>query len=400
MASNELSDLFSNLLTSPPFIRWLFAAASVIIVTLLVRWLLYRFIPPLLINRSPLWEDILDRHHFLHFLYLSVPGWLVSIIAEHSRGWNNWTATLVAKSANIFSIVMVTAAILSALAAYNEFYDQRYAFSKDVPIKTVVQAVDVLVVVFSFLLIVAIILNVPLLAMAGVFAVIAGIAYYLFKVPLLGFSASLQMSMNRMLAIGDWIEMPSANANGYVEDINLTSTKVRNRDNSLVNVPTYTFIESPFQNWQTTQSGQKRRVERHMYIDQRSIAFVTAEEKAQKTAVIETLYNELQPEARQNIGMEGVRPEDLRARDAVTNLELFMAYATMVIAGHPQTHSESDVYARQEAPSPQGLPVGLYFFTRAAAFVPFYAVQREIFSHMLAVLPDFDLRPYQIISSD
>ncbi|MFN2104832.1 MAG: mechanosensitive ion channel domain-containing protein, partial [Candidatus Promineifilaceae bacterium] len=245
MASNELSDLFSNLLTSPPFIRWLFAAASVIIVTLLVRWLLYRFIPPLLINRSPLWEDILDRHHFLHFLYLSVPGWLVSIIAEHSRGWNNWTATLVAKSANIFSIVMVTAAILSALAAYNEFYDQRYAFSKDVPIKTVVQAVDVLVVVFSLLLIVAIILNVPLLAMAGVFAVIAGIAYYLFKVPLLGFSASLQMSMNRMLAIGDWIEMPSANANGYVEDINLTSTKVRNRDNSLVNVPTYTFIESP-----------------------------------------------------------------------------------------------------------------------------------------------------------
>ena len=400
MASNELSDLFSNLLTSPPFIRWLFAAASVIIVTLLVRWLLYRFIPPLLINRSPLWEDILDRHHFLHFLYLSVPGWLVSIIAEHSRGWNNWTATLVAKSANIFSIVMVTAAILSALAAYNEFYDQRYAFSKDVPIKTVVQAVDVLVVVFSFLLIVAIILNVPLLAMAGVFAVIAGVAYYLFKVPLLGFSASLQMSMNRMLAIGDWIEMPSANANGYVEDINLTSTKVRNRDNSMVNVPTYTLIESPFQNWQTTQSEKKRRVERHMYIDQRSIAFAAEDEKAQKTAVIETLYDELPPQAQQNIGMEGMRPDDLRARDAVTNLELFMAYATMIIAGHPLTHSDADVYARQEAPSPQGLPVGLYFFTRAAEYMPYYAVQREIFSHMLAVLPDFDLKPYQIIGGD
>ena len=363
-----------------------------------MRQLLFRFIPPLIARQSPLWIDILEEHRVLHYFYLAVPGLLTATYSLLAPNLNPSLAIILYKAAIIYSIVMLTMGVISALRAYNDFYDQYYDFAKEVPIKTVIQTAVVLVVIFSILIIIAIFLDVPLLALAGVIMVIVSIAAYLFREPLLGFSASLQLSMNHMLAIGDWIEMDRFGANGVVEDINVTSTKIRNWDNAIVNIPTYTLIQNPFNNWKSMQSREARRIQQPIYIDQTSIAFLSQEQKSQKLAQIEELYETLTPEIRENSGFEGARPADLETRDQITNLELFMAYATQIIAGHPQTRADYSIYMRQQDPTPEGLPLETFFFTRATDFVPYHAVQREIFSHLLAVLPQFGLRPYQLIA--
>ncbi len=386
-----------DLVTSGPLLRLAIYAGIIILGTLLVRWLLFHFIPPLLASHSPLWAGILAKRRILHYLYLSVPGLLIAILVQFTPNLNVAVGKLVYKGAIIYSIVMLTMAIISALNAYNDYYDQHYEFAKQVPIKTAIQFAAVSVAILSGIIIIAFLLEVPLLAMAGVLAGIAAVIYYLFGDPLLGFSASLQLSANRMLGIGDWIEMDSHRADGVVQDINMTSTKVRNWDNAIVTIPTNQLIKKSFTNWRDMQHKDARQILRPIYLDQTSIAYASAEQKEALLTQISALYKALPEDAKQNAGMEGVTPEELRARKQLTNLELFMAYATQIIAGHTQTRTDYGIYVRQQAPTPQGLPVETFFFTRATEFVSYHAVQRDVFSNLLASLPQFELRPFQIM---
>ena len=389
-----------DIFAETPIFRNIIIIGIILLVTLLVRWLLSRFIPPLLTRQSPLWHDILVKYRVLNYLTLSVPGLLLAAFVQLTPDINPGLAEIVYKLALIYSIIMLTLALIDALLAYNDFYDQHYEFAREVPIKTVVQTAIVLIVIFVILVIIAILLGVPLLALAGVFAFIAAVAAYLFREPLLGFSASLQLSINHMLAIGDWIEMKKYNADGEVEDINVTSTKVRNRDNSIVNVPTSALIKESFQNWRMMQTTEARRVLRPIYLDQTSFEFIPPEVKAEKIGQIAGQYENLAQEIKKNMGLQGVTPQELNSRERLSNLELFMAHATYLVAGHPQTRADHNIYVRQQDPTPQGLPVEIVFFTRATDFVPYHAVQREIFSDLLTSLPEFGLRPYQLLAGN
>lgn len=372
---------------------------AILLITLLTNWLLNRFIPPLLARYSPLWTEILERRRVLHFIALTVPGLLVAGAAQIAPNLNPTIATVLYKSAFIYSIIMLSLAVASALYAYNDYYDQHYEFARDVPIKTVIQIGVVSVFVIGGLFIVAILLEVPFIALAGAVAALTAIAAFMFREPMLGLAASIQLSANHMVALGDWIEMPNYGVNGIVKDINITSVKVENWDNAIVNIPTYSLIQNSFTNWRNMQSKEARQIKQPIYIDQTSIAFPTEEQREALFDQVGELYEKL-PQARQkNRGMQGVTPGDLRKRERLTNLELYMAYATQIIASHPQTRNDSSIYVRQQAPSPQGLPVETFFFTKATDFVPYHAVRREIFSNLLAALPQFGLRPYQILDT-
>lgn len=381
------------------FVRILIGTGIVFLLTLVARWLIFRTIPPLLARHSPLWEDILEKRRVLQYLYLSVPGIIAAIVTQFSPDFHPTLSTVIYRVSVIYSIVMLMMTAVSAIYAYGDYYDQHYEFAKEVPIKPLIQSAVVLVIIFSILTIIAVSLGVSLLALAGVIVLIATILYYLFREPLLGFTASSQLFMNHMLGIGDWMEMERFGADGEVVDINVTSTKVRNWDNSIVNIPTNQLITNPFRNWQSMQSKEARRILRPIFIDQNSIAFVTEDQRESMLGLLAELYENLSGKVKQNEGLQGVTPADLQNRDQLTNLELYMAYATQIIAGHEQTRADYSIYVRQQEPSPQGLPVETFFFTRATDFVPYYAVQREIFSNLLAVLPQFELRPYQILDT-
>lgn len=384
----------------PTFVaRTALVVGAILFITLLVNWLLNRFIPPLMARQSPLWTDILTKRRVLHFIALTVPGLLVAGAVQIAPTLNPTIAKVLYKSAFIYSIIMLSLAAASALFAYNDYYDQHYDFARDVPIKTVIQIGVASVFVLGGLFIVAILLEVPLIALAGAVAALTAIAAFMFREPMLGLASSIQLSANHMVALGDWIEMPNYGVDGIVKDINITSVKVENWDNAIVNIPTYSLIQNSFTNWRSMQSKEARQIMRSIYIDQTSIAFLTEEQREALLDQISELYENM-PKARQkNRGMQGVTPDDLREREQLTNLELYMAYATQIIAAHSQTRTDYSIYVRQQAPSPQGLPVETYFFTRDTDFIPYHAVQREIFSNLLAVLPQFELRPYQILDT-
>ena len=370
---------------------------AILFFTLLANWLLNRFIPPLMARQSPLWTAILAKRRVLHFIALTVPGLLVAGAAQIAPNLNPTLATVLYKLAFIYSIIMLMLAAASALFAYNDYYDQHYEFARDVPIKTVIQIGVASVFVIGGLFIAAILLEVPLVALAGAVAALAAISAFMFREPMLGLASSIQLSANHMVALGDWIEMPNYGVDGIVEDINITSVKVENWDNATVNIPTYSLIQNSFTNWSSMQSKEARQIKRQIYIDQTSIAFLSEEQREALLDQISELYENMPKVRQKNRGMQGVTPNDLREREQLTNLELYMAYATQIIAAHPQTRTDYSIYVRQQAPSPQGLPVETYFFTRDTDFIPYHAVQREIFSNLLATLPQFGLRPYQIL---
>ncbi len=370
---------------------------AILFITLLANWLLNRFIPPLMARQSPLWTAILEKRRVLYFIALTVPGLLVAGAAQIAPNLNPTLATVLYKLAFIYSIIMLMLAAASALFAYNDYYDQHYEFARDVPIKTVIQIGVASVFVIGGLFIAAILLEVPLVALAGAVAALAAISAFMFREPMLGLASSIQLSANHMVALGDWIEMPNYGVDGIVEDINITSVKVENWDNATVNIPTYSLIQNSFTNWSSMQSKEARQIKRQIYIDQTSIAFLSEEQRGALLDQISELYENMPKVRQKNRGMQGVTPDDLREREQLTNLELYMAYATQIIAAHPQTRTDYSIYVRQQAPSPQGLPVETYFFTRDTDFIPYHAVQREIFSNLLATLPQFGLRPYQIL---
>lgn len=384
---------------SSPIVRLLMAGGMLFLVTLLARLLLFHFIPPILEKHSPLWTEILQKRKVLDYLYLAVPGLLIAGLVHLFPNLNPTLEGIIQKAAVIYSIVMIGLAGASALFAYNDYYNQKYRFARDVPIKTLIQIGVATIFLTGALIIVAVFLDVPIIALAsGVFA-IAAIAAFMFREPLLGLASSLQLSANHMVALGDWIEMEMFGADGIVEDINITSVKIKNWDNSTINVPTYTLIQNAFINWEDMKASGARRIKQPIYIDQTSIAFATEEQQKETFNRIVDLYEALPDKIKMNPGLLGIKPDDLEGRQTLTNLELFMAYATHIIAGHPKTRAEESVYVRQQLPTPQGLPLETYFFTSATDFIPYHAVQREIFSHLLAVLPQFDLRPYQIVSN-
>jgi miniconductance mechanosensitive channel len=388
-----------DLIELSPLLRLVLAAGAVILVTLFVRWLLFHFIPPLLARHSPLWEDILAQRPVIRYLSLSVPGFVAAFITLIGTPVNQSIANLVYKGGIGFSLAMIMMAMISALYAYNDFYDQHYDFARQVPIKTVIQTAAAIIVIMFILLILAILLGVPLVALAGVVAAIGAIAYYLFRQPLLGFSASLQLSMNHMLGLGDWIEVSQYGADGIVEDINLTSTKIRNWDNTIINVPTADLVSYPFVNWEPMKEKKARRLDLPIYIDQTSITFVSGDALTEMLQIVEERYNGLPKEIRETDSVEHVKPTNIKARQEWTNLELFIAYATIYMAGHPLTRKDYAVYLRQDDPSPQGLPIATYIYTSSTDFMSYYNLQHEIIGHLLAALPQFGLKPFQLLSS-
>jgi miniconductance mechanosensitive channel len=387
------------MLVVAPFIRLLMAVGVLFLITLMARLLLFHFIPPILEKHSPLWTDILEKRKVLDYCYLTVPGLMVAGLINVFPNLPPLIENTIQKAAVIYSVVMIGMAGASALLAYNDFYNQKYKFARDVPIKTMIQIGIAALFLFGALIIIAVFLNIPILALASGILAIAAIVAFMFREPLLGLASSVQLSANHMVALGDWIEMDDYEADGIVEDINITSVKVKNWDNSTVNIPTYALIQNSFTNWQDMKARGARQIKEPIYIDQTSIDFATPELQAEMTERIINLYEKLSEKSMKNPGLLGTKPDDLQRRNQITNLELFMAYATQFIANHPKTLPEDSIYVRQQKPTPQGLPVETYFFTSATDFIPYFAVKREVFSHLLAVLPQFELRPYQIVST-
>jgi miniconductance mechanosensitive channel len=294
-------------------------------------------------------------------------------------------------------IIVIGMLVLDALLnAILEIY-QNFEVSNEVPIKGFVQVFKIGVYFLGGILIIAIILDKsPLYLFSGLGALTA-VLMLVFKDVILGFVAGIQLSANKMIANGDWIEMPQYGADGDVLEVALTTVKVQNWDKTITTIPTYALISGSFKNWRGMSESGGRRIKRAVNLDMSTVKFCT-DEMLKRISSIQYisayLDRKMKEIAEDNSAKKFDESSPANGR-RLTNIGTFRAYVIEYLKHHPMISQEMTFLVRQLAPTEHGLPLEIYIFCKDKVWANYEAIQSDIFDHVLAVIPEFDLKVFQ-----
>ena len=303
-------------------------------------------------------------------------------------------AELLHNTAVAFIILFVALTISNAIDLANIFYNRRAAIR---PIKGYLQLLKICLGCVAFILIVATLINKnPLYLLSGLGAM-AAIIILVFQDTLLSVVASIQLTSDDMIRLGDWIEMPSQNTDGNVVEIALHTVKVRNWDNTISTVPVRKLITDSFKNWRGMVEAGGRRIKRSILLDQKSIHFLTEQEKEdlKKIALLKEYLERKEEEiSAWNKNLLECSPHPVEERH-LTNIGTFRAYLVNYLQNNPQINLDMTLLVRQLPPGATGIPLEIYCFTKTVEWNQYEDIQSDIFDHTLAILPKFGLRVFQ-----
>jgi len=338
----------------------------------------------------------LSRHGIIPRLAHIVPALILGAGVGFIPGLPEELIAVVRNVCNAFVILTVAMAIAALLNLINSVY-QRRPDAANRPIKGYLEVIKIIVYAVSVLLMIATLIDrSPLILLSGLGAM-AAVLMLIFQDTLLSLVASVQIASNDMLRVGDWIEMPQLNADGFVIDIALHTVKVQNWDKTITTLPTKRLITEPFKNWRGMFESGGRRIKRSLFIDQNSVRFLS-ETEAQSLTRFVLLRDYLEQKKEEltewnaKLAEHGREPVNTRR---ITNIGTFRAYVERYLRNHPFIHQDMTMLVRQLAPGPEGLPLEIYCFTAKTAWVDHEGIQSDIFDHLLAILPEFGLRVYQ-----
>lgn len=307
-----------------------------------------------------------------------------------------WVYTFVTHGARAFIILSVAMAMVKVLTYLNNAYERRPE-AKNRPIKGFVQLIKILILSIAAILIVATLIDQsPVLLFSGLGAITA-VLLLVFKDTILSLVASVQLSTGDMLRVGDWIEMPSMNADGDVIDISLHTVKVQNFDKTIAYVPTHRLVSDSYRNWRGMSESGGRRIKRSLVVDQNSVRFLSDDEVADLEKF--NLLKEHLAAKRAEIGEWNAK--ELTGEDApvnarrLTNIGTLRAYIMAYLKWHPRVADGFTLLVRQLDPTPLGLPIEIYCFTDTTDWNAYEGIQADIFDHLIAILPEFGLRLFQ-----
>ena len=236
----------------------------------------------------------------------------------------------------------------------------------------------------------------PIYLLSGLGALTA-VLILVFQDTIKGFVASIQISANKMVAPGDWVELSQYGADGTVIEIGLNTVKVQNFDKTITTVPTYALVSGSFKNWRDMFHSGGRRIKRSIIIDIATIQFYNASdiEKLQAVGLLKTYLKEKKQEIAQWCIERGIADHDLVNARQLTNIGTFRAYIEAYLASHDKVNKNMTCMVRQLPASATGLPLELYFFSKEQEWVYYEKIQSDIFDHLFAMAPLFNLRIYQ-----
>ncbi|MGE8394666.1 mechanosensitive ion channel family protein [Pseudomonas sp. BIGb0427] len=295
-----------------------------------------------------------------------------------------------------FTILFLTLALSALLDALLDIY-ARTEHARTRSIKGYVQLAKMVLFVFGAIVIVATLIDrSPLLLLSGLGAMSA-VILLVYKDTLLSFVASVQLTSNDMLRVGDWIEMPQVGADGDVVDITLHTVKVQNFDKTIVSIPTWRLMSESFKNWRGMQQSGGRRIKRSLFIDAGGVRFLRSDEE-QRLSEVRLLTDYIarkRSELRAWNEAQGNVAELSANRRRMTNIGTFRAYALAYLKSHPEIQPNMTCMVRQMQTTAQGVPLEIYCFTRTTAWADYERIQGDIFDYLLAVMPEFGLSLYQ-----
>lgn len=382
-----------------PVLMSLIILVLAVLVFLIVRRIATRVIPVLAARTRTDWDNKLVKHGFFNRLAALAPGLLVYTLTSR---WMGPATELAAAGEGLrvvsllwilgFGLMTLYALLDAVVDIYNTFI-----FSRQMPIRGFVQVVKLVTFLLFLILTLSVLLGKsPVILLSGVGAMTA-VMMLVFKDPILGFVAGIQLSANRMLAVGDWLEMPKYQADGDVVDVSLTTVKVRNWDQTITTIPTYALISDSFKNWRGINEAGGRRIKRSLFLDMNSIHFLDGEEieRLARAHLLTQYIQEKQKEVDAYNRENQIDPSSPVNGRRLTNLGTFRAYLLACVKANAEINQDMIMMVRQLQPTAQGLPIEIYAFTSDTGWVAHEAVQSDLFDHILAVVPQFGLRVFQ-----
>ncbi len=342
------------------------------------------------------WDDILIEHKVFARLSNVAPALVAHVLAPVVFAGVESLAGFVQGLAKVYLVVVLLFTLQALLNGLQTIY-QRYDISKRMPIKGLLQA---LMLVSSFVggvFIISIVMGREVGAlMAGLGAMVMGFLF-VFKDAIMGLVAGIQIATNDTVRKGDWIEMKGHGIDGDVIDVSLTTVKVQNFDKTVVSIPASKLITEACRNWRGMKDSGGRRIKRPIRIDMRSIQFADEAllEKFQRFDLLKGYLQSRLDEVNVHNQTANTDLSELVNGRRLANIGTFRAYIMAYLKSHPQIRQDRTFLIRQLAPGDNGLPIEIYIFTDTTVWAEYEAIQADIFDHLLAVIPEFGLAPFQ-----
>ena len=385
-----------------PYFNRILSESIAILSLLIVGFLIFLILKFLIkktvyviIKRTPSkYDDLLIKNKVLLRICLLIPAIMIKYYADDAMPDFPDAMAVIIKIAKIYEIVVYTSVLISLVNTAHDLYNS-FESSKMKPIEGLIQVIKGVLYAVCVLLITAFLLGKSIGTIVIGLGTFSAVLMLIFQDSIKGFVGSIQLSINDMLRIGDWIVVGPAD--GTVLEINLTTVKVQNWDNTITTVPTYTMISSPFTNWRGMSESGGRRIARSLNIDVNTIHYCTPEmiERYKQYALVKDYITQKEEESKEYNKANGIDTSEIINGRQQTNLGIFRAYIKAYINNNPKLNHNLTMMVRQLQPTEFGVPLQIYAFSSDKQWLNYEEIQSDIFDHVIAAAAMFDLKIYQ-----
>ena len=360
----------------------------------LTRQIMARIVHQFVEKTKTQWDDFLIQRRVFRALAHISPALIIYYTYDFSG--NEFISNLLLGSVRIYFVGIFTLFAVRFANAANDIY-QTTPYAANRPIKGYIQLLQILIICVGVIFVIAVLIDKSPLYLIGGLGAIAAVLLLVFKDTILSLVASIQLSANKMLKPGDWIAMPSHNADGTVIDISLNTVKVQNWDKTITTIPTYALVSESFNNWVGMEESGGRRIKRSVNLDMRSVRFCDKQmlEKLSHFYLLKDYIDEREKEIEAHNKKLKVEEGDIFNGRRQTNLGVFRHYLENYLKQHPKIHQHMTFLVRHLQPSEKGLPLEFYVFSKDQEWAKYESIQADIMDHVLAILPEFGLRVFQ-----
>ena len=383
-----------------PYLKTMLLLVMVLLLAFLLfyiaRSLIVSFLHRFFLHTKTKWDDVLIEYKVFSNLAHIVPALVIRAFAPLVFADFQNVLPFVMKLTDAYIIIVIMMVVLAFLKALEFFLSTLETF-KDKPLASYFQLSRIFVYIITGIMVFSVILGKSPIVFVSAFGAISAIILLIFKDTILGLVASVQISSNDMVRVGDWVQMPKFNADGDVIAMNLNTVKVRNFDKTITTVPTFYFITDSFKNWRGMQESGGRRIKRAIFINIRSIKFVDPEtrEKFKKYFLISEYVSTRHLEIERYNQENNVDTTQLINGRRMTNIGVFRKYAENYLRSHTRVRQDMTLLVRQLLATENGLPLEIYCFTNTTVWAEYEGIQADIFDHLIAAAQHFELEVFQ-----
>lgn len=382
--------------TTAEYVSYIIAAIAVLMLSWLANFIAKRIllsvISFIIKQTKTKWDDVLlERKVFVRLSHIAP-----ALIIHATAAWFGALSMIIQRLSVVYMMIAGLAALFSFITALVDIYNT-FAVARQHPLKGYAQVLKIILsIVIGIVAISTLLDRSPLLLLSGLGAMTA-VLILVFKDSILGLVASIQLSMNRMVQVGDWIEMPKYGADGDVIDITLLTVKVQNWDKTITTIPSYSLISDAFKNWRGMSESGGRRIKRSVFIDMGTVRFLDQEmlDKYENIQLLKKYLTRKKTEIAEHNQKNNIDTTSLINGRHLTNIGTFRAYLEAYLRNHPKIHNDMTFLVRQLQLNEKGLPIEIYVFSNDQVWANYEAIQADIFDHILAIIPFFELRVYQ-----